>query len=439
MNFITAFLNNNLKENALIVRKQTTTNFLSLCAGAFVTGMEIFMEDVKMPLPEEVIYIMKKLREVGARADVVGGAVRDFLRGEKAGDYDITTSATPDIMRKVFFNERILETGVKHGTISVLVSGKPYEVTTYRIDGSYNDSRHPDKVEFTTDLKEDLARRDFTVNAMAYNPKDGLTDIFGGREDLSARIIRAVGDAEIRFSEDALRILRALRFASVLDFEIEEKTSEAIYKTADKLSQISRERIYTEWIKLLSGVGAYRVLDKYKNTIKFFIPELENVKLPSKERFEKASAFVRFVSLFSDKGEAEFQRAMRSLRSDTKSRDSGACILQMLGDELDTKIKVKTVLSKIGTENTLLLAELRYLLSLTEKSETKLVSDVISSGECYTLKDLKISGTDLILLGVRGKSIGETLSELLRLVINEQIKNEREEIRAYFLENLSDI
>ena len=180
-------------------------------------------------LPNAVEFALTSLEKAGFEAYIVGGCVRDILRGETPSDYDITTSATPKQTISVFENERIIETGLQHGTVTLIKDGMPLEITTYRIDGGYTDNRRPDSVIFTPNLKEDLARRDFTVNAFAYSPKSGIIDVFGGREDLNNKIIRSVGDADGRFNEDALRIMRAIRFASVLGFEIEEHTKKSIF------------------------------------------------------------------------------------------------------------------------------------------------------------------------------------------------------------------
>ena len=181
-----------------------------------------------MRLPENVNYIISRLREYGYRADVVGGPVRDFLLGKVPSDYDLTTDATPDKVKEIFNSHRTVDVGIQHGTVALILDGEQYEITTYRVDGEYSDSRHPDSVAFTVDIAEDLRRRDFTMNAIAYNPTDGITDPYGGEEDVRARLIRAVGDPVTRFTEDALRILRGARFASVLGFTVDEETASAI-------------------------------------------------------------------------------------------------------------------------------------------------------------------------------------------------------------------
>ena len=225
-------------------------------------------------LPEKVKKIIEILEDAGFEAYAVGGCVRDFLLGRKPQDWDITTDATPKEVKKLF--RRCIDTGIAHGTVTVLLGRDSFEVTTYRIDGKYSDNRHPDHVEFTRSLEEDLKRRDFTINALAYNPKKGLVDLFGGTNDLENRVIRAVGVAEERFSEDALRILRAFRFSAQLDFSIEEKTLRAAKELKDSLSQISAERIRDELTKLLISDHPERFEDLYTNGITALIlPEFD--------------------------------------------------------------------------------------------------------------------------------------------------------------------
>lgn len=229
---------------------------------------------MKMILPKNVSYIISKLEQAGFEAYAVGGCVRDTLLERKPQDWDITTSAKPLQIKELF--KKTIDTGIQHGTVTVMLDHVGYEVTTYRIDGEYEDNRHPKKVEFTDNLKLDLERRDFTINAMAYNDNRGLVDEFGGIKDLKDGIIRCVGDAGQRFDEDALRMLRAVRFAGQLGFAIEEKTREAIVERADHLKNISAERIRVELTKLLVSKEAGRIRDAYKTGMtKYFLPELD--------------------------------------------------------------------------------------------------------------------------------------------------------------------
>jgi tRNA nucleotidyltransferase (CCA-adding enzyme) len=229
---------------------------------------------MKIKIPSQVDGVLKRLSENGREAYAVGGCVRDSLLGLTPNDWDVATSALPEETERIFADCRVIETGLKHGTVTILSGGMPIEVTTYRIDGAYSDGRHPDDVSFTRNLKDDLARRDFTVNALAYNPESGLADCFGGRQDLADGIIRCVGDADIRFREDGLRILRALRFSSVLGFSIESRTAESALRNRDLLDRIAGERIQAEFTKLLCGRGAAEVLRKFREIIAQFIPEI---------------------------------------------------------------------------------------------------------------------------------------------------------------------
>ena len=220
-----------------------------------------------MIIPQAVLNIISQINAYGFDAYPVGGCVRDILMGKLPCDWDIATSATPDEIQKIFSQYTVIPTGIKHGTVTVILDKIPFEITTFRIDGNYTDSRHPEKVTFSTDITEDLKRRDFTINAIAYHPKTGIIDPFGGQADLKAEIIRAVGDPAQRFSEDALRIMRALRFSAVLSFEIEQKTAEALYKYSHLLENIAAERVTTELNKTLCANGASLVIEKYFSVI----------------------------------------------------------------------------------------------------------------------------------------------------------------------------
>lgn len=383
-----------------------------------------------MDLPSNVKIIISRLYENGHRADIVGGCVRDRLLGKEPNDYDITTDATPDEMREIFSDMRTIETGIKHGTLTVLLDGEPYEVTTYRVDGEYTDNRHPDSVSFTRALSEDLSRRDFTVNAMCFNDKDGLTDLFSGREDLKAGIIRAVGDPVRRFTEDALRILRALRFAATLDFHIEEHTSNAIFETANLLSAVSAERIYTEWKKLISGVGAYRIIKEYKEIIKRILPTVNEVSLPSEEQFLSASGDIRELSLFcdSDNPPADFYEAMTLLRTDSKHKNFGVKVLAHLSDKAETDTDLRLMLVNVGEECAIGVIKLKILLGLSDKTVLVRLKSILASGFCFRISDMKINGNDLTMLGIKGRKIGETLNALLIMIAKGEVENEKESL-----------
>ncbi len=229
-----------------------------------------------LSLPEDVNYIINTINRAGYEAFAVGGCIRDMVLNKVPNDYDITTSASPDKIKELF--RRTIDTGIEHGTVTVMLKSTGYEVTTYRIDGKYEDGRHPASVNFTTSLEEDLLRRDFTINAMAYNEKDGLKDPFGGMEDIKRKIIRCVGDPKERFSEDALRMLRAVRFSAQLGYEIEEDTLEAIKLLAGNLKLISEERIQAELIKTVTSDNPDRLTVAYKTGLTaVFLPEFDRM------------------------------------------------------------------------------------------------------------------------------------------------------------------
>lgn len=228
-----------------------------------------------MDMPKNVDIAINLLQSAGFEAYAVGGCVRDSLLGKTPNDWDITTSAKPENMKSVFADFHCIDTGIKHGTVTVVIDGEPLEITTFRLDGEYEDNRHPKSVTFTSDLGADLGRRDFTVNAMAYSKMTGTVDLFGGQNDLKNGIIRCVGDPDRRFNEDALRILRALRFASALDFEIEEKTAQSLLKNRALLGNISEERIAKELLKLVCGKGAKRILTDFAPVLFEILPELQ--------------------------------------------------------------------------------------------------------------------------------------------------------------------
>ena len=385
-----------------------------------------------MPLPKDIEYIISRLCSNGFRADVVGGCVRDFLLGKLPSDYDLTTSATPDEMRAVFSDVRTLDMGIKHGTLTLIVGKSQYEITTYRFDGEYTDNRHPDRVTFTRSLADDLARRDFTVNAMCYNGEDGYTDLFDGMGDLEKRIIRAVGDAEKRFTEDALRILRALRFSATLDFEIEQSTSLAIHKTAHLLKKVSKERIFTEWNKLLSGVGAYRIIKEYGDVIGIFIPELNNAVLPNERKFTLSTPEIRELSLFAGAFEKQagdsYLSAMSRLKSDNKRKTLGFAALEYYSEKTDTDTDLKRLLIKVGKDESVAILKLKILLGLSEETELTRLLALLDGGVCYRIADLRINGNDLAEIGIRGKRTGEVLKRLLLLTADGSVENERKSL-----------
>ncbi len=392
---------------------------------------------MNIDMPRGAELIIDRLEGLGHRADIVGGPVRDALLGRTPCDFDITTSARPDEITAAFGDMRVVETGIAHGTVTVIVDGENYEVTTYRIDGEYKDGRHPESVTFTGAIEDDLSRRDFTVNAMAYSKKHGLTDKFSGKDDLASRLIRAVGDPRRRFEEDALRILRALRFASVLGFEIEENTSRALRDRRELLRLVSAERIYAEWSKLVGGVNAYSMLCEFPEVIAVFLPELDGMALPCEDLFNRDSSTARAISLFAKncgKNAAEsFDGAMRRLKTDAHIRKTGRLTLENLHLKTDTKNDVLHLLSKVGEECAELVISVRAVLGLSRFSDLDILQKALESGEVFKISDLDISGNELITAGLCGPSVGAALSELLALVIDEKIPNNKEALMAYIL------
>ncbi len=382
-----------------------------------------------MKLPNGVKIIIDQLERYGHRADVVGGCVRDHLLGKAPYDYDITTDATPDEMLDIFRDFRTIPTGIKHGTLTVMADGEPHEVTTYRRDGDYSDHRHPSTVTFTEKIADDLSRRDFTVNAMAYNQKDGITDLFGGREDLKAGIIRAVGDPYRRFDEDALRILRAVRFSATLGFKIEKGTATAAKELSHLLSFVSGERIYTEFKKLIAGPGAYRVLLEHRTVIESAIG-IKDYTLPDQMRFASSLPDVRFFSLFAgyDDPAAVFNSVCDRLKVDNAMRDTGTAVLSNLSRPIEGRVDVKLCLRDIGVDNTYMLSNTKALLGHTGTCIHCHVQGIVDSGEAYTTRQLAISGRDLLELGYRGKAVGEMLEFLLTYVINGDLENDRDSL-----------
>ena len=376
-------------------------------------------------LPKDVIWILDELESAGYRADIVGGPVRDLIRGVEPHDFDITTSALPEQTKAVFCGERIVETGIKHGTVSLIKNGEQYEITTYRIDGEYEDNRHPTSVSFTDRIEEDLARRDFTVNAIAYSPKRGITDPFGGASDIEKKVIRAVGRAEDRFEEDALRILRGIRFASVLDFEIEEKTNAAMMEKSHLLRNISGERIFVEWKKLLSGKRALDVLGEFSGITSVFFPEAKIPENIDRRAFDAASPMAKHVSLFVAAGEKSYADAMHRLKTDRATVDSGKSIISAIGKYENSRASLAFLLRDLGVETAKLTVECEMILGLCDPSKMELLAATEVSGIPYKLSMLNIDGSELLALGFSGTAIGKALFELQKMVLSGNLENEK--------------
>ena len=390
-------------------------------------------------LPRDVEFIIEKMNKSGERADVVGGCVRDFLLGKAPDDFDITTSASPEKTKEIFADFKTVDTGIKHGTVTLLLNHTPYEITTYRIDGEYKDNRRPESVIFSKKIEDDLSRRDFTMNAISYNPRDGITDPFGGVADIKAGIIRAVGDARRRFTEDALRILRAIRFSARLGFLIEANTAKALTEKRELLKNVSAERIFTEWKKLLEGDFARSVIEKYLSVITVFLPELSPLSDKKIPKLDSLSASERAILLFylAGKDSSEYATAMSRLKTDNAYKSHGRLTLECLSFvennsvNLENKADLTILLYNFGENATK--SALNILLSLDRASQSpiSLLSKMLEEGVVYKLCDLAVDGKDLASLGICGKQIGSTLDSLLRRVMSGELKNEREALIAY--------
>lgn len=431
-----------------------------------------------MDMPKNVDTAINLLQSAGFEAYAVGGCVRDSLLGKTPNDWDITTSAKPEDMKSVFINFHCIDTGIKHGTVTVVIDGEPLEITTFRLDGEYEDNRHPKSVTFTSNLGADLGRRDFTVNAMAYSKMTGTVDLFGGQNDLKNKIIRCVGDPDRRFNEDALRILRALRFASALDFEIEEKTAQSLLKNCALLGNISEERIAKELLKLVCGKGAKRILTDFAPVLFEILPELQPMYKNSHDNphhcydiYEHTLIAVesidpeptlRFAMLlhdcgkpavkkFDENGVAHFYGHQRisaeisaqilaRLKVSNKFRDE---ILFLVSNHdrwelYENTEKMPRYLSKFGLDGVLKLLKVMRADVLAQSPEYRYRLDQIADAEeiaknlaaqkpCLSLSELQINGRTLMDIGIpQGRKLGAVLAQLLDEVIDGVTKNTQE-------------
>ena len=378
----------------------------------------------RINIPHHVQNVLDTLNKTGHEAYVVGGCVRDSIMGRQPNDWDVCTSASPQETKECFSNHQTIDIGMKHGTVGVIFQMKDsgcvdcfdtyydvVEITTYRIDGEYKDSRHPDDVQFTKRIEEDLARRDFTMNAIAYNPADGYVDPYGGQEDIEREEIKTVGNPEQRFEEDALRIMRGLRFAAQLGFQIEETTAEAMQRLADTVQKVSAERVQTELGKLVAGSFVDRVMAEHGGTLEISVPGIRCVPVAHLPNIKT----VRLAKLFP----AEAEQHMRNLRMDRKTIAEVAALARLFaGKEPENKIAVKRCIRAEGLEIATL-----YMEALGRKKE---IDEIVENNECCTVEQLDISGRDLIEMGIKdGREIGATLERMLDAVIEGRVENER--------------
>lgn len=379
-------------------------------------------------IPDNIIKVLTVLEENGYEAYIVGGSVRDMCRGVTPHDYDVTTSALPEETKSCFDGWRVIETGIKHGTVTVVSDGDPVEITTYRTDGEYKDNRHPVSVCFTPTLTLDLSRRDFTVNAMAYSPKRGLADEFGGRDDLDRRVIKCVGEPDRRFGEDGLRILRALRFASCLDFEIDDETSVSILKNKHLLENISAERICAETFRLVTGDGAERILREYESVVRLILPSAfdgDYEASVSAVGNTEADLILRLSLLLRT---PDGVRDLARLKSDGATQRAVRAVTSIAESGLTDKISLRRALRRNEPENVSRAVEMLFVTGRIDASERARLLELLKETEndCVTPAMLAVNGADIMSAGVaEGKAVGEMLEKLLELVITDEVPNER--------------
>lgn len=435
-----------------------------------------------MLLPTKAKTVFAHLENAGYECYLVGGCVRDMLMSKEPHDVDITTNATPDETKAVFCDFHTLDIGLKHGTVTVMLEGEPIEITTYRKESSYSDGRHPDSVSFTRSITDDLSRRDFTVNAIAYNLKSGIVDPFGGNADIKSKLLRCVGNPTERFQEDSLRILRGLRFASVLGFDIDTETEKAMYTCRELINIVSPERIYAEITKLLCGKNAGKILELYSDILAVALPEIKAMKGFQQHNFHHIydvlghtakvvdsvypAVDLRLAALFhdcgkpdcfslDDKGIGHFyshasisarkaDEALTRLRCDTATREKVVKLVKIHDTPIEPDSKtVKKKLQKYGediffdliklqrADNKGLSPDYLYRQETYDKLES-IARQVIEENQCFSLKDLAVKGNDMIALGLKGKDIGTALDELLKAVIEEKCKNDKESLLSYY-------
>lgn len=427
-------------------------------------------------IPPQAALVLNRLKENGYEAFAVGGCVRDTLLGRAPHDWDVATNALPEETKRVFADLPVVETGLKHGTVTVLSGGMPVEVTTYRIDGAYSDFRHPDEVRFTRSLSDDLLRRDFTINALAFSKDGGLVDLSGGAEDLLNGVIRCVGEPDARFGEDALRILRALRFSSQLGFRLEERTAESAVRNRALLENISSERIREEFVKLLCGDNAVPVLREFREIVSVFLPELRpsfgfEQRNPHHDydvwehtlhalEAAKPEPELRLAVLLHDIGKpfcfTEDENGIGHFYGHSeKSAELAETILTRLRFDRKTAETVKTIvanhslplepeekylrrrLNQLGEENLSLLVKMEQADAMGKGAADSerlgklnaipaLLDRMAAEGQCFRREDLAVNGDDLLALGVpRGKEIGIVLARLLGEVLDGKTPNTR--------------
>lgn len=414
--------------------------------------LNVDKNDIVMDIPKDAETILKVLEDAGYQAYVVGGCVRDTLLERMPGDWDITTSALPQQVKALF--KKTIDTGIKHGTVTIMQKHVGYEVTTYRIDGNYADGRHPDSVEFSVSLVDDLKRRDFTINAMAYNPNLGLVDEFDGIEDLKKKIIRCVGDATERFTEDALRMMRAVRFSAQLGFDIDRDTYLAIMRMAPNIKKVSMERIHDELGKiLLSDNPDYVKYLSETGLMVDILPVIDKILKDKKAqstlrllKLSKKDIIHRYAALFNNVTYEEAMSTLSALKLDNNTIKNVSMLVKLSKKEIEeSEPAVREMIHLYGRELVSLLIEHKQAV-LTEKEQatginmlaarkhlsiiSRMFKEINDRGDCISVKDLKISGNDLMELGIKGPKIGETLNKLLYFVMENPELNDKQTLLA---------
>lgn len=382
---------------------------------------------MRMHLPRAAQYAMRALTGAGYQAYIVGGSVRDVLLGREPDDYDITTNALPDEVMALFRRDKLVLNGLKHGTVRLIKYAMPIEITTFRIDGDYEDARHPDDVVFTGNLYEDVQRRDFTINALCWNEKAGLIDYTGGQEDIENRLVRCVGVPEVRFSEDALRILRALRFSATLDFDIDPPTAQGVHACGPLLGQISAERILIELRKLVCGARAESILIEYRDVFEVLMPELRLLTVDEYLLAARRVALIspapdlRLAALLCDLTREQAHECGMRLKFSKASRGFIDGVIEHAHEPVPTdRVGMRRALNRYGDELLPGLVELRaaQIRALTHM--------IIQQDDCVTLRQLALNGEDVFQLGVARRKTGECLNSLLERVMANELENTRE-------------
>lgn len=407
-------------------------------------------------LPQKVKFIIDKMYEKGYEAFIVGGCVRDSILGITPNDYDITTNAKPEEIIDTFKGFKIIDNGIKHGTVGIIIEKEVYEITTYRIEGEYENNRRPKNVEFALDIEDDLKRRDFTINAIAYNDKLGIIDKFDGIKDIKNKIVKTVGNPDERFNEDGLRLVRAIRFSSKLNFKIEDKTLKSIYKNVDIIKNISKERITDEFTKMILSDKPQDIILLYKTGIFKSIGIFSYINKEKYKDLEQELQVLNNCESNLVKRMAMLEYIIKKKKIPSRSivdtlvysnkikKECKSLVECMLKDNIEVNsIEIKILLNKVGSEKLIEALNLKKIyynnyLSRIEKENDildkifiidniiKKILEIENSKECYRLKDLDINGRDLEELGYKGKDIGEILNELLNKVIASPSLNKKE-------------